>query len=339
MRSARSPPRRKPLARSSTTLMLIDLGLPDGDGKLLIKSLRAQGSLGADPGSHGTGLDRRPCRYALDCGADDFLMKPFNHIEFLARCRALLRRSGPHRAERIEFGRLEFDPASGSVRVGGRHRAGLAARAIAPGIAAPPRRPRGTKGADRNCPIRLRRRDLDQRRRTGDFEAPQAARTRRVRHRHRDRQGGRLPAEGGQGPCLSGFRRLPSLARIIGSRIIVFALLAMAVQVAVVLADYYFDDPKLASLMIEGETASLGQRRERRPQRPELRGSTRHEALPGIERRLLHTRAHAGGTRRLLQLRRELRPAPAAAGAKPSGPLVAPSTARQAHCRGRRPIL
>ena len=52
-------------------------------------------------------------------------------------------------------------------------------------------------------------------------------------------------------------RKLPSLARIIGLRIILFALLAMAVQVAVVLADYYFDNPKLASLMIEGETAAL----------------------------------------------------------------------------------
>ncbi|WP_131196924.1 sensor histidine kinase [Lichenihabitans psoromatis] len=52
-------------------------------------------------------------------------------------------------------------------------------------------------------------------------------------------------------------RGLPSLARIIGSRIVGFALLAMTVQVAVVLADYYFDDPKLASLMIEGETAAL----------------------------------------------------------------------------------
>ena len=52
-------------------------------------------------------------------------------------------------------------------------------------------------------------------------------------------------------------RRPQSLARIIGLRIILFALFAMAVQVAVVLADYYSDDPKLASLMIEGETEAL----------------------------------------------------------------------------------
>ena len=51
--------------------------------------------------------------------------------------------------------------------------------------------------------------------------------------------------------------RLPSLTSIIGSRIILFGLLAMVVQVAVVLADYYFDDSKLASLMIDHESVAL----------------------------------------------------------------------------------
>lgn len=99
-------------------LLLIDLGLPDGDGKSLIKTVRAQGSpvpilVLTARGSIDDRVD------ALDCGADDYLIKPFNHIELMARCRALLRRSGPHRSERIEVGRLDFDPASGSVRVGG----------------------------------------------------------------------------------------------------------------------------------------------------------------------------------------------------------------------------
>ncbi|HEX4764962.1 MAG TPA: response regulator transcription factor [Lichenihabitans sp.] len=99
-------------------LILIDLGLPDGDGKSLIKSIRAEGSpvpifVLTARGSIDDRVD------ALDSGADDYLVKPFNHIELLARCRALLRRSGPHRSDRIEIGRLEFDPASGSVRAGG----------------------------------------------------------------------------------------------------------------------------------------------------------------------------------------------------------------------------
>ncbi len=99
-------------------LLLVDLGLPDGDGKALIRALRARGSgvpilVLTARGS----IEERV--EALDGGADDYLVKPFNHVEFLARCRALLRRSGPHRSEQIEFGRLAFDPTSGSVRVAG----------------------------------------------------------------------------------------------------------------------------------------------------------------------------------------------------------------------------
>jgi signal transduction histidine kinase len=48
-----------------------------------------------------------------------------------------------------------------------------------------------------------------------------------------------------------------SLARIIGSRIVLFALLAMVVQAVVVLADSYFDDPKLASLIVASESSAL----------------------------------------------------------------------------------
>jgi len=49
----------------------------------------------------------------------------------------------------------------------------------------------------------------------------------------------------------------PALSRIIGSRIILFAFLAMVVQVIVVLADYYFDDTQLAALMIQSESRAL----------------------------------------------------------------------------------
>ncbi len=99
-------------------LLLVDLGLPDGDGRSLIKAVRMQGS--PVPILVLTALGSIDDRVeALDCGADDYLIKPFNHVELMARCRALLRRSSPHRSERIEVGRLDFDPASGSVRVGG----------------------------------------------------------------------------------------------------------------------------------------------------------------------------------------------------------------------------
>ena len=52
-------------------------------------------------------------------------------------------------------------------------------------------------------------------------------------------------------------RASPPLSRIIGSRVLVFALLAMVVQVVVVMADYYFDDTQLGALMIEGESGAL----------------------------------------------------------------------------------
>jgi DNA-binding response OmpR family regulator len=49
----------------------------------------------------------------LDAGADDYLVKPFDHREFLARCRALLRRAPDAAPAVLEAGRLRFDPASG----------------------------------------------------------------------------------------------------------------------------------------------------------------------------------------------------------------------------------
>ncbi len=72
-------------------LLIVDLGLPDGDGLTAIKSLRARGAttpilIITARGS----IDDRVS--GLDSGADDYLIKPFNHSELLARVRALLRR-------------------------------------------------------------------------------------------------------------------------------------------------------------------------------------------------------------------------------------------------------
>jgi DNA-binding response OmpR family regulator len=102
----------------SYDLALVDLGLPDGDGLNLILNLRRDGFTAPIlvVTARGSIEDRVA---ALDGGADDYLVKPFNHIELLARCRALLRRRAPHYSESIVLGALSFDPASGSVAVAG----------------------------------------------------------------------------------------------------------------------------------------------------------------------------------------------------------------------------
>lgn len=99
-------------------LVLVDLGLPDGSGQDLITGARRAGVTAPILviTARGAIADRVA---ALDSGADDYLVKPFNHIELLARCRALLRRAGTRLPEVIEVADLSFDPSSGAVRVAG----------------------------------------------------------------------------------------------------------------------------------------------------------------------------------------------------------------------------
>jgi DNA-binding response OmpR family regulator len=99
-------------------LVLLDLGLPDGDGMAVMKELRRAGF--AAPILVITARASIEDRVAaLDNGADDYLVKPFNHLELLARCRALLRRATSRLVDEIAVGALSFDPATSAVRVGG----------------------------------------------------------------------------------------------------------------------------------------------------------------------------------------------------------------------------
>lgn len=100
-------------------LLIIDLGLPDGDGLGAIRTLRQQGDttpilIITARGS----IDDRVS--GLDTGADDYLIKPFNHAELLARVRALLRRPSDLHGPILRRGGLEFEEAKGEVRYEGR---------------------------------------------------------------------------------------------------------------------------------------------------------------------------------------------------------------------------
>ena len=111
------------LARGEIDAVLLDLMLPGMDGFEVCRRIRAGHDLPILMlTARGDDTDRI---VGLELGADDYLAKPFNPRELLARLRAVLRRSKPGRlngpaAEEgaLRFGRLEIDPNSRRVRVG-----------------------------------------------------------------------------------------------------------------------------------------------------------------------------------------------------------------------------
>ena len=78
-------------ATRSPELLILDLGLPDGDGTDLIRTLRSYSSVPIIILSARSGDDAKV--EALDLGADDYISKPFSMMELLARVRAHLRRA------------------------------------------------------------------------------------------------------------------------------------------------------------------------------------------------------------------------------------------------------
>jgi two-component system KDP operon response regulator KdpE len=87
-------------------LMLLDLGLPDGDGVALIARVRAWSPVPIIVLSARTAEAQKVA--ALDAGADDYVTKPFNAAELLARVRAALRRNGRGGA-RLKIGAVDID--------------------------------------------------------------------------------------------------------------------------------------------------------------------------------------------------------------------------------------
>jgi DNA-binding response OmpR family regulator len=98
--------------------MILDVMLPGLSGYRVVRALRAEEHwlpvlmLSAKDGEH----DQAD---GLDCGADDYLTKPFSYVILLARLRALLRRGAPQRPVVLTAGDLSLDPARRRVTVAG----------------------------------------------------------------------------------------------------------------------------------------------------------------------------------------------------------------------------
>ena len=110
-------------------VVILDVMLPGLDGVSVCRTLRESGRW--SPVLMLTARDGVADRIrGLDAGADDYLVKPFDFGELVARVRALLRRGAPERPAIVVAGDLAVDPASRSVTRAGR-RVQLSAREFA----------------------------------------------------------------------------------------------------------------------------------------------------------------------------------------------------------------
>jgi DNA-binding response OmpR family regulator len=104
-------------AHADSDVVLLDLGLPDGDGIELCERLR---QVTAIPILVVTARDTERERVtALDAGADDYIAKPFGFAELLARIRAVLRRARRGDSAVVRYGPLSIDLAGQRVELDG----------------------------------------------------------------------------------------------------------------------------------------------------------------------------------------------------------------------------
>jgi two-component system, OmpR family, phosphate regulon response regulator OmpR len=109
------------LGRETFDVAILDLMLPDMDGLEVCRRMRGQDRLADVPilmlTARGDAMDRV---LGLEMGADDYLPKPFEPRELLARLKSILRRARTEvRANVLRFGRLEIDAGAREVRLDG----------------------------------------------------------------------------------------------------------------------------------------------------------------------------------------------------------------------------
>jgi DNA-binding response OmpR family regulator len=108
-------------AECEPDLVMLDLALPDGDGKDVCRELRRRSDVPIVMlTARGTEMDKI---VGLELGADDYVVKPFSAAEVISRIRAVLRRSGPREngdgaasLEPVRVRELELDPAARIAR-------------------------------------------------------------------------------------------------------------------------------------------------------------------------------------------------------------------------------
>lgn len=105
------------VATADYDLILLDIMLPDGDGRSFLK--RQRSALASTPVIATTARSEVSDRVGiLDLGADDYITKPFDFSELEARCRAVLRRRGGTASNIKSIGDVRFDSLSGTLDVG-----------------------------------------------------------------------------------------------------------------------------------------------------------------------------------------------------------------------------
>src|SRR5271170_6294423 len=106
------------LQTSSFDVILLDLGLPQRDGIDVLRDLRKRGD--GTPVIILTARDEKQHRIAgLDAGADDYIVKPFDLDEVMARMRSVLRRAAGRGDSSIQHGEIRLNPVSRTVERNG----------------------------------------------------------------------------------------------------------------------------------------------------------------------------------------------------------------------------